>query len=740
MTVPHILADLTAGRHPLSVLDENFAYLDGRGTYVQPGNADDTATLQAAIDAVSAAGGGTVTLLAGTFNVAGVVLKSNVYLKGAGRGNTILKLKNSANVDVLYGLNAYTLFGTLSTGGIYDWGLSDLTIDGNRANNTLGNGLAVYGYRYTLENVIIQNCAERGVRSEGGQPVANAMEATIRNVLIDTTGQQGAYFNGPHDSMIDNLIIIDAGQSANNSYDALFFDTYMNARVRAFHGWHRATVTNRVRAQFFDTAGTSNFTQSHFEGAYFANMILAGSNSSFDASNMYYAAWNGLNVVIRGPGNTLMGVLMAASAGRPASVGVTLGFGSDNAGANKIDVNVWSNFAGAVDFTHSTGNNSIRVSGYAASGPKYLGTPAATDTVDLIMPGGATGSDLHSIATGSSYQISGTTVLSRNTTTPNGSVSYAPFLLTGAATDWLQTYAYGDNGTPAVSLSTVGGAAIAGASRASEAAGAASSPIGVMGWGFTDGSSGHAGYPSWGGYFEARKYTGATGYAQGIEVDVANCAGSYTTIHPYDMSHAGATIGVWVASGGNYSALAPLYNPSSGLVDAVAGTASVAIGVTNNGADFKKGLVFGYNAINGADGTDSGGAGTAIQMARGHEINWAVGNGSGGVLATIRSDVTTTGIGQKLVFSDIGPLFQDGAGTTKFQFYTPSGTFDMPAGGNIKISGTQVVGARDTGWAAMTGTPNKAAVYDTATVTLAQLAGRVAELQAILTAHGLIGA
>lgn len=55
------------------------------------------------------------------------------------------------------------------------------------------------------------------------------------------------------------------------------------------------------------------------------------------------------------------------------------------------------------------------------------------------------------------------------------------------------------------------------------------------------------------------------------------------------------------------------------------------------------------------------------------------------------------------------------------------------------ISGTKVVGARDTGWSAMTGTTNKATVYDTATVTLAQLAGRVMALQAALTTHGLIG-
>lgn len=58
----------------------------------------------------------------------------------------------------------------------------------------------------------------------------------------------------------------------------------------------------------------------------------------------------------------------------------------------------------------------------------------------------------------------------------------------------------------------------------------------------------------------------------------------------------------------------------------------------------------------------------------------------------------------------------------------------------LYVDGTQVVGPRVTGYAAMTGSANKAATYDTASVTLAQLAGRVMQLQADLTTHGLIGA
>lgn len=60
--------------------------------------------------------------------------------------------------------------------------------------------------------------------------------------------------------------------------------------------------------------------------------------------------------------------------------------------------------------------------------------------------------------------------------------------------------------------------------------------------------------------------------------------------------------------------------------------------------------------------------------------------------------------------------------------------------GAIRINGTQVVGPRDTGWTAMTGTPDESTAYATGTVTLAQLAGRVMALQAALTTHGLIGA
>lgn len=92
-----------------------------------------------------------------------------------------------------------------------------------------------------------------------------------------------------------------------------------------------------------------------------------------------------------------------------------------------------------------------------------------------------------------------------------------------------------------------------------------------------------------------------------------------------------------------------------------------------------------------------------------------------------------------------------GAGGIDFTNFTPTTAFLRgngflldPAGNwtcnSLKVGANQVIGARDTGWSAMTGATNKAATYDTASVTLAQLAGRVMALQAALTTHGVIGA
>lgn len=59
--------------------------------------------------------------------------------------------------------------------------------------------------------------------------------------------------------------------------------------------------------------------------------------------------------------------------------------------------------------------------------------------------------------------------------------------------------------------------------------------------------------------------------------------------------------------------------------------------------------------------------------------------------------------------------------------------------GYLNVGANQIVSARKTGWGAPTGTPTRTA-FDTATVTLPQLAERLKALIDDLTSHGLVGA
>lgn len=62
------------------------------------------------------------------------------------------------------------------------------------------------------------------------------------------------------------------------------------------------------------------------------------------------------------------------------------------------------------------------------------------------------------------------------------------------------------------------------------------------------------------------------------------------------------------------------------------------------------------------------------------------------------------------------------------------------ATGSLLVGGLQVVTTRRTGFTLFTGTTNSASVLDPSTVTLQELAQRVAALQQALNSHGLIGA
>lgn len=104
---------------------------------VGDGTTDDRAAINTAISTISTAGGGVLRFKAKTYSITrgvdstiGVILKSNVILRGSGVGLTVIKARD--------GTGTIHLIGNASADGtLYNSGLMDMTVDHNKYNMSL---------------------------------------------------------------------------------------------------------------------------------------------------------------------------------------------------------------------------------------------------------------------------------------------------------------------------------------------------------------------------------------------------------------------------------------------------------------------------------------------------------------------------------------------------------------------------------------------------------------------------
>ncbi|MBA1289101.1 M10 family metallopeptidase C-terminal domain-containing protein [Pseudomonas japonica] len=140
------------------------------------GVSDDTAAIQAAINAAAKAGGGEVYLPEGTYIVSGpnsdggcLTLKSNVVLNGERLGLTTLKLADDSSADVA------GLIHTVANANTSNATISNLTLDGNKANTSgtvdgivtgSATGDTAHTTGLTIAGVEMQNLSGDGLRAQ----------------------------------------------------------------------------------------------------------------------------------------------------------------------------------------------------------------------------------------------------------------------------------------------------------------------------------------------------------------------------------------------------------------------------------------------------------------------------------------------------------------------------------------------------------------------------------------------
>lgn len=181
--------------------------------------------IQAAINAASSAGGGTVNLAAGTYNISTpIVPKSNVTLKGQGSGAGGTVIYNSLGVDMVIMVDG-------RAGGIDDAIFQNLSVDcaltNNQRNYTAdpGKNYGVYitdtsaaNNRVLLDDVQVSRCAV-------GLHVKGTTNLTVQNSYIHDNGGWINYFHNVYlrrvsKANLQNNIFSDSstGNGVNISY------------------------------------------------------------------------------------------------------------------------------------------------------------------------------------------------------------------------------------------------------------------------------------------------------------------------------------------------------------------------------------------------------------------------------------------------------------------------------------------------------------------------------------------
>lgn len=268
---------------------------------VADGSTDSATAINNAITALSALGGGDVLLPAGTIIVgATIYVADNVRLRGAGQKATTIKLKASANVNIIE-----QKVGAIGLG----MGLLDLTVDGNQANNTQGG---VYlagvtdqrGPSWQIERVRITKCRNSVMAS--GVKAAFYIGGNTWHVIRDfeVVGNdyaQIAYWHGAADSKVDGVYLGANGYSFGSTAYGLFVTSAGNFFNNCYFGGTQpgpqlyftgaSAGANKFVGCIVDNAGGTGV---RFVDGANNNQFIGGQigNSSYSDGGTYYLVHN----------------------------------------------------------------------------------------------------------------------------------------------------------------------------------------------------------------------------------------------------------------------------------------------------------------------------------------------------------------------------------------------------------------------------------------------------------------
>ncbi len=372
-------SDLIGYKSTVTVQDklEQFLSVMDYGA-VGNGVADDTIAVNLGI-ATATGMGKTLYFPPGTYLCSQITALAGMKLVGESSRTSIIKAKNNSDVDLV----------TSPSLGIDDAWIESLRFLGNSAGNALGNTLVIKGHRPTLIDIVVLDSAENGIVTDWAGPSFRdtGSEGYFSHIVIDSPKKSGWIHSGPSDSYFEDIIIIDAGASADNSFYGMYLDpagTGANGRFNNLHHWNRSSTTNTATSGVYVGFGGNTFTNCHFEGSHLPLNI--SSNFNTFAACAYYAPRGtyAVNIGATASANYLDGAMgLTYFTANANYTGVNI------AGpGNTLNLTVGGAIK-AINFGDSgTGSNFVRINGYIdAGGAAYTGVQASNDDILISVAG-----------------------------------------------------------------------------------------------------------------------------------------------------------------------------------------------------------------------------------------------------------------------------------------------------------------------------------------------------------------
>lgn len=246
--------------------------------YITDGTADDV-QINAATAAASAAGGGTVHVKEGTYNIeASVTVPDNVTLQGDGF-STIIKYTTGSTFNGIIKNSDQT---NGNTGGI----IRNLKIDGNSANaagTDPRDAILLAGTsttKFTIENVFVYDVVDSGIVFSG----IGVKDCIVRGNYIDTAGDIGIYISNSGENVITGNIVLNTNSYGIRVIRTVAGGTQKNivANNRVYNCGQHASFN--VSGIMVDTADLTSVT---------GNYVTASGNNGIEINGCAYITCTG---------------------------------------------------------------------------------------------------------------------------------------------------------------------------------------------------------------------------------------------------------------------------------------------------------------------------------------------------------------------------------------------------------------------------------------------------------------